>query len=151
SFAWRATSLSDSCEWASSKHSMTARPRASASTNSLSALGSALWSAARAARSRLSACLSPSRLAGGAFGVSLDIAARSGRFSDREIYFARRKIQQRARVKIGSQNDPQTAISASNPDTIVVRGFDLCADLIGSISLTEHFFLLVTGKKPSEA
>jgi citrate synthase len=54
-------------------------------------------------------------------------------------------------VKIGSQNDPQTAISASNPDTIVVRGFDLCADLIGAISLTEHFFLLVTGKKPSEA
>jgi citrate synthase len=54
-------------------------------------------------------------------------------------------------VKIGPQGDPRTAISAANSDTIVVRGFDLCADLIGSVSLTEHFFLLVTGRKPTEA
>ncbi len=54
-------------------------------------------------------------------------------------------------MKIGTQNDPRTAISASNPDTIVVRGFDLCADLIGALSFTDHFFLLVTGRKPSDA
>jgi citrate synthase len=34
---------------------------------------------------------------------------------------------------------------------IVVRGFDLCNDLIGSLSLTEHFWLLVTGKRASAA
>jgi citrate synthase len=54
-------------------------------------------------------------------------------------------------VKIGKQADPQSAISASNPDTIVVRGFDLCAELIGRVSLTDHFFLLVTGQLPTEA
>jgi citrate synthase len=54
-------------------------------------------------------------------------------------------------VKIGKQADPNSAICASNPDTIVVRGFDLCRELIGRISFTEHFFLLVTGKLPTEA
>jgi citrate synthase len=34
---------------------------------------------------------------------------------------------------------------------IVVRGFDLCKELIGSVSLTEHFWLLVTGKRASAA
>jgi citrate synthase len=54
-------------------------------------------------------------------------------------------------VKIGKQADPNSAISASNPDTIVVRGFDLCKELIGRYSFTDHFFLLVSGKLPSEA
>lgn len=54
-------------------------------------------------------------------------------------------------MKIGSHSDPKTAISTANADAIVVRGFDLCADLIGTVSLTEHFFLLVTGRKPTEA
>jgi citrate synthase len=54
-------------------------------------------------------------------------------------------------VKIGSHDDAKTSISAANADTIVVRGFDLCSDLIGTLSLTEHFFLLVTGQKPTEA
>ena len=52
-------------------------------------------------------------------------------------------------MKIGSQNDPKTAISAANPETIVVRGFDLCADLIGRVSFTDHFFLLLVGRMPS--
>src|SRR5688572_12491327 len=34
---------------------------------------------------------------------------------------------------------------------IVVRGFDLCKDLIGSVSLTEHFWLLVTGNRAKTA
>lgn len=53
-------------------------------------------------------------------------------------------------MKIGPGSDPRSAIAASNADAIVVRGFDLCADLIGAVSLTEHFFLLVTGRKPSD-
>jgi citrate synthase len=54
-------------------------------------------------------------------------------------------------VKIGSQSNPGTAISTANPETIVVRGKDLCRDLIGSVSLTEHFWLLLTGALPSPA
>ena len=52
-------------------------------------------------------------------------------------------------MKIGSQAGKLTAVSASNPDTIVVRGHDLCADLIGKVSFTEHVWLLVTGQLPS--
>ena len=54
-------------------------------------------------------------------------------------------------MKIGSQAGKLTAISASNPDSIVVRGFDLCADLIGTVTFTDHAWLLVTGKLPSPA
>lgn len=54
-------------------------------------------------------------------------------------------------MKIGTQDDPNTAISASNPDTIVVRGHDLCDELIGHISFVDHFFLLVTGRRPTPA
>jgi citrate synthase len=52
-------------------------------------------------------------------------------------------------MKIGSQAGKLTAISASNPDAIVVRGHDLCADLIGKVSFTDHAWLLVTGRLPS--
>lgn len=53
-------------------------------------------------------------------------------------------------MKIGDQPDPSTAISASNADQIVVRGYDLCDDLIGSLTLTEHFWLLLTGRRPDK-
>jgi citrate synthase len=52
-------------------------------------------------------------------------------------------------VKIGSQKHRTSAISASNPETIVVRGFDLCRELIGKVTFTEHLWLLVTGSLPS--
>jgi citrate synthase len=52
-------------------------------------------------------------------------------------------------MKIGSQAGKLTAVSASNPDTIVVRGHDLCADLIGKVSFTDHTWLLVTGRLPT--
>ncbi|HEU4516242.1 MAG TPA: citryl-CoA lyase [Steroidobacteraceae bacterium] len=52
-------------------------------------------------------------------------------------------------MKIGSQAGKLSAISASNPDSIVVRGHDLCADLIGKVTFTDHAWLLVTGKLPS--
>ena len=54
-------------------------------------------------------------------------------------------------MKIGKQADPNSAISASNPDTIVVRGFDLCRELIGRFSFTDHFFLLLAGTLPTDA
>jgi len=34
---------------------------------------------------------------------------------------------------------------------IVVRGLDLCRDLIGQITFTDHIWLLVTGRLPSDA
>jgi citrate synthase len=54
-------------------------------------------------------------------------------------------------MKIGPQTHRSTAICTSNEASILVRGHDLAADLIGSISFTEHFWLLVTGAMPSPA
>lgn len=52
-------------------------------------------------------------------------------------------------MKIGKQTIPRTAICTSNQETITVRGFDLCQDLIGKLSFSEYFYLLLTGDKPS--
>lgn len=54
-------------------------------------------------------------------------------------------------MKIGPQSSRQTRISTATPDQIVVRGKDLCEDLIGKISFTEHVWLLVSGSMPSQA
>jgi citrate synthase len=54
-------------------------------------------------------------------------------------------------LKIGRQNQRSSAISTSNEETIVVRGRDLTSELIGAISFTDHFWLLVTGALPSAA
>ncbi|REE92343.1 citryl-CoA lyase [Cupriavidus plantarum] len=54
-------------------------------------------------------------------------------------------------MKIGKETIPRTAISTSNTETIVVRGADLCRDLIGKLSFTEYFYFLVTGERPTRA
>lgn len=54
-------------------------------------------------------------------------------------------------MKIGSQAHKASAISSSNEETILVRGHDLCAQLIGRITFTDHVWLLVTGELPGEA
>ncbi len=54
-------------------------------------------------------------------------------------------------LKIGRQDRRSSAISTSNEATIVVRGRDLAQELIGSLSFTEHFWLLVTGAMPTDA
>jgi citrate synthase len=53
-------------------------------------------------------------------------------------------------MKIGSQAHRTSSISSSNEQTIIVRGRDLCAELIGHISFTEHIWLLVTGELPTQ-
>jgi citrate synthase len=53
-------------------------------------------------------------------------------------------------VKIGRQDQRSSGISTSNAETIVVRGRDLAA-LVGSITFTEHFWLLLTGALPTPA
>ena len=52
-------------------------------------------------------------------------------------------------VKIGPQTNRSSAICASNDSTILVRGRDLVQELVGSVSFTDHFWLLVTGQAPS--
>ena len=52
-------------------------------------------------------------------------------------------------MKIGRQEHRSTAISVSNEETILVRGRDLAGELIGAISFTDHFWLLVTGAMPT--
>ena len=54
-------------------------------------------------------------------------------------------------MKIGRQDQRSSGISTSNAETIVVRGRDLAGELVGSITFTEHFWLLLTGALPSPA
>lgn len=51
-------------------------------------------------------------------------------------------------MKIGKATIPESAICASDDETIVVRGADLCRDLIGKVSFSDYFWLLVTGTRP---
>ena len=54
-------------------------------------------------------------------------------------------------VKIGRQTQKSTAISTANAEAIIVRGRDLCSELIGRIGFTDHMWLLITGELPSVA
>jgi citrate synthase len=54
-------------------------------------------------------------------------------------------------MKIGKETIPKTAICTSDENTIVVRGRDLCRDLIGHVSFADYFFLLLTGRQPDAA
>jgi citrate synthase len=47
-------------------------------------------------------------------------------------------------------SEPITHISVARADSIEVRGRDLCRDLMGRLSFTEYFFLLLTGQEASE-
>lgn len=54
-------------------------------------------------------------------------------------------------MKIGKETVPRSSICTSDEHTIVVRGEDLCNDLIGKRSFTDYFYLLVTGQQPTAA
>jgi len=53
-------------------------------------------------------------------------------------------------VQIGRAGDPVTRISRAFPDRVEVRGRDLAGDLMGRLSFTEYFHLLLTGEEPTE-
>jgi citrate synthase len=53
-------------------------------------------------------------------------------------------------MMIGKPGASTTAISVARADRVTVRGRDLAADLMGGTSFTEFFFLLATGRGPSE-
>ena len=52
-------------------------------------------------------------------------------------------------MQIGSPG-PLSHISQAYPDRVEVRGRDLCGDLMGRLSFTEYFHLLLTGREPTE-
>jgi citrate synthase len=52
-------------------------------------------------------------------------------------------------MKIGKTTAVASAICGSDDETIVVRGADLCKDLIGRLSFSDYFWLLVTGERPN--
>ncbi len=54
-------------------------------------------------------------------------------------------------MKIGKATVPRSAICTSNEHHIVVRGKDLCDNLIGQISFGDYFHFLLTGKRPDSA
>jgi citrate synthase len=45
---------------------------------------------------------------------------------------------------------PETHISQAYPDRVEVRGRDLTGELMGSLTFTEYFHLLLTGSEPSD-
>jgi citrate synthase len=51
-------------------------------------------------------------------------------------------------MKIGRQEHRSSALSTSSADTIVVRGKDLCRELIGQVSFTEYLWFLLSGELP---
>jgi citrate synthase len=53
-------------------------------------------------------------------------------------------------VQIGKAGAPVSHICQAYPDRVEVRGRDLTRDLMGSVSFTEYFHLLLTGRAPTE-
>lgn len=53
-------------------------------------------------------------------------------------------------MQIGKAGAPVSHLCQSYPDRVEVRGRDLCRDLMGKVSFTEYFHLLLTGRAPTE-
>jgi citrate synthase len=53
-------------------------------------------------------------------------------------------------VQIGKAGPAASGIAQAYPDRVEVRGRDLCGDLMGRLSFTEYFHLLLTGHEPTE-
>jgi citrate synthase len=51
---------------------------------------------------------------------------------------------------IGRAGEPVSHISQAHPDRVAVRGRDLTGDLMGRLTFTEYFHLLLTGEEPTE-
>ena len=53
-------------------------------------------------------------------------------------------------MQIGKPGRPVTHMSQAYPDRVEVRGRDLSSDLMGRVTFTEYFHLLLTGNEPSD-
>jgi citrate synthase len=54
-------------------------------------------------------------------------------------------------MKIGRQEHRSSGLSTSNAETIIVRGKDLCGELLGKVGFTEYVWFLLTGTMPQPA
>jgi citrate synthase len=52
-------------------------------------------------------------------------------------------------MQIGKADSAVSRISQAHPDRVEVRGRDLTGDLMGRLSFTEYFHLLLTGREPT--
>src|SRR3954449_13538849 len=53
-------------------------------------------------------------------------------------------------MQIGKPGPPVSGISRAYPDRVEVRGRDLTGDVMGRLSFTEYFHLLLTGREPTD-
>jgi citrate synthase len=53
-------------------------------------------------------------------------------------------------TQIGKAGIPVSNLCQAFPDRVEVRGRDLCRDLMGKLTFTEYFHLLLTGREPTE-
>ncbi len=53
-------------------------------------------------------------------------------------------------MQIGKAENSVTHISQAYPDRVEVRGRDLTGDVMGRLSFTEYFHLLLTGREPTD-
>ena len=59
-------------------------------------------------------------------------------------------MRARCGMQIGKPGEPITRLSQAYPDRVEVRGRDLAGDLMGRLTFTEYFHLLLTGREPTE-
>lgn len=52
-------------------------------------------------------------------------------------------------MQTGPRATPLSRIAQAHPDRVEVRGRDLCGELMGRLSFTEYFHLLLTGREPT--
>lgn len=52
-------------------------------------------------------------------------------------------------MHIGKSGPATTSISTADAASVTVRGRDLCSDLMGRISFSQYFYLLLTGREPT--
>ncbi|HEY7196963.1 MAG TPA: citryl-CoA lyase [Gaiellaceae bacterium] len=53
-------------------------------------------------------------------------------------------------MQIGKPGEPVSRIGQAYPDRVEVRGRDLTGDLMGRLTFTEYFHLLLTGEEPTD-
>ena len=53
-------------------------------------------------------------------------------------------------MQIGPSHQPVSHIAQAYTDRVEVRGRDLCGDLMGRLTFTEYFHLLLTGREPTD-
>jgi citrate synthase len=53
-------------------------------------------------------------------------------------------------MQIGKAGDPVSHIAQAYPDRVEVRGLDLAGELMGRVTFTEYFHLLLTGREPTD-